>query len=196
MSAIHAHLPPGVRFELAFASVIPGKETQLFTEYFPKVGPIIASLGATQVASFAVLESSADIEAPTMGALFQWPTVCAYQDLHQHPEFLNVKHLRDEALSQLWNGHFFAVDKYTAATFDTEKIYAMIVANPGVSVENAELSLGVAADSTNQDYQGRVFSIGVWSDVAQALLDSKTGLVEVFRVKFNPAKPSPIEEGR
>lgn len=107
MTPIQIDLSPDVRFELAFASVIPGKEAQLFSEYFPAVGPVVANLGGVSLASFVILESAADIETPTIGALFQWPTVAAYQALHEDQRFLALKPVRDDALSQLWNGHFF-----------------------------------------------------------------------------------------
>jgi hypothetical protein len=195
MSNIAATLTPGVRFELAFASVIPGKEVQLFSEYFPQVGPIVAELGATQIASFAILESAADIKAPTMGALFKWSTVDAYLALHKDPRFLAVKHLRDDALSRLWNGHFFAAETPISVGFDTGKTYAVVVAPSDVEVADAEMSLNLAPDSTNKDYVGRVLSIAEWSPATQSLLVGGNSKVDIFKVKFNPPNPAATDGG-
>lgn len=195
MTNIKITLAPNDRFELAFASVIPGKEKQLFSEYFPAVGPVVADLGAVPVASFAILESAADIQAPTMGALFQWPTVAAYQALHEDPRFLAIKHIRDDALSQLWNGHFFAVKSPINASINTNKIYAIVVAPSDVKVGHAELALNLAPDSTNKDYVDRTFFIAEWSSAAQSLLERRNSNFDVFKVKFNPSKPAATDGG-
>ena len=188
-------LAPNDRFELAFASIIPGKEEQLFSEYFPAVGPVVADMGAVPLASFAILESAADIEAPTMGALFQWPTVAAYQALHEDPRFLAIKHVRDDALSRLWNGHFFAVETQISASFDPDKTYAVVVASRNIEVGHSEIELTLAADSTNKDYEGRTLFVAEWSPATQSLMDGADSSIDVFKVKFNPANPSTTDEG-
>lgn len=190
MSNLSIQLPPGVRFELAFGSVIAGKEAQLFIEYFPKVGPIVAGHGGQSTASFAVHDSVTELPAPSMGALFQWPTIAAYDALHKDEGFQAIKALRDEAMAHLSNGHFFAVDTMTTATFDPEQIYAVLITPEDTEVPEAVLSLKLAADSTNRGYADRKFTIANWTPGTEALLQAGGNSAEVYKIKFNPPKPN------
>ncbi len=56
--------------ELSFATIKEGMEQQLFQDYFPKVGPIVADLGGKPLGSFAVQASTSKIGQPKMGAFF------------------------------------------------------------------------------------------------------------------------------
>ena len=99
-------LQQGQRSELAFGRVKSGHEDELFGEYFPKVGPILAECGARPSGSFKVL-GSIRAEDAEFGALFIWPSTDTYHEFHADPRFQNLKPLRDEAPSLLSNGQFF-----------------------------------------------------------------------------------------
>jgi len=113
--------------ELAFAAVTPGMEQQLFSEYFPQVGPIIGEYGGSPIASFTVSESHSSLGSPSLSAFFYWPSVDGYDDFHQDERFLTIKHLRDEALDLFSNGHFYQIETTTQVTFEEDREYALVV---------------------------------------------------------------------
>jgi len=117
----------GTAIELSFATVIEGKESQLFTEYFPKVIPIVGEFEGTPMGSFKIQASSSKLGSPKMGAFFQWADLSGFDKLHNDPRFLAIKSLRDEALSFFSNGYFFSVEKDTEISFEDGQTYGLIV---------------------------------------------------------------------
>jgi len=113
--------------EFAFAAVTPGMEQQLFSEYFPQVGPIIGEYGGSPIVSFTVSESESSLGSPNLSAFFYWPNVERYDEFHQDERFLSMKHLRDEALDLFSNGHFYQIETTTQVTFKENKEYALVV---------------------------------------------------------------------
>ena len=101
----------GTVIELSFATIIAGKEEQLFGKYFPRVTPVVSDLGGQPLGSYAVTESSSKLDDPEMGALFQWGSIDDFNKLHKEPRFLEIKHIRDEALQSFSNGHFLPLIK-------------------------------------------------------------------------------------
>lgn len=142
-------LQDGQRLELAFGRVVNGREDQLFGEYFPMVGPILAEYGARPLGSFKVLESIGAEDAE-FGALFIWPSTDTYHQFHADPRFRELKPLRDEALSLLSNGHFFAAADVARDVPDQDLTLKVGVA----PLEEPEplLVLGLADDSPQQKY--------------------------------------------
>ena len=112
--------------ELSFATIKEGMEQQLFQDYFPKVGPIVADLGGKPLGSFAVQASTSKIDQPKMGAFFQWPSIYDYKKLHDDPRFLAVKPIRDETLAFFSNGHFFNVEADKTISFAEGQDYALV----------------------------------------------------------------------
>ncbi|NIZ63232.1 hypothetical protein DL239_19895 [Sedimentitalea sp. CY04] len=190
MSEISIQFTPEGRFELAFASVIEGKETQLFAEYFPAVGPILGEYGGKPAASFVVLKSWTTQPRPTIGALFQWPSISAYHSFHQDKRFLDIKGLRDDALAHLSNGHFFGVDIATTVTFDTDESYAALLVPKNFEVPSALMTLPLAANSTKQRYANHSLVIINWEEAADVLGSIMANSGEIYKFKFNPPKPA------
>lgn len=112
--------------ELSFATIKEGMEQQLFQDYFPKVGPIVADLGGKPLGSFAVEAAVTKIGEPKMGAFFQWPDIEGYKKLHDDARFLKVKPIRDETLSLFSNGHFFSVEADKTVSFAEGRDYALV----------------------------------------------------------------------
>ncbi len=116
----------GTAIELSFASIITGKEPQLFGEYFPKVLPIVGEMGGTSLGSASISGSAAKLGAPKISAFFQWPNQETFARLHKDPRFQEIKALRDQALSLFSNGHFFALEEDAIVTFEEGKSYGLL----------------------------------------------------------------------
>jgi|GEM_PF-6504521 len=117
----------GAAIEFAFAAILPGKEAQLFGEYFPKVGPIVADWGGRSLGSGSVEESVFDEGQPSMLAIFHWDSVQAYNNLHGDPRFQKVKPIRDEAMSFFSNAHFFEVGEKKSVEFKENAQYVLAI---------------------------------------------------------------------
>jgi len=113
----------GKVIELAYATVKPGKEKQVFGEYFPKAGPIVKEYGGKSLAIMNITDVPAgDINAQIVG-FFEWPSVEAFLAFHEDPRYQAIKPLRDDGLSYLNNGNFFTVAEDTTYTFHEDRDY-------------------------------------------------------------------------
>ncbi|MEM7343700.1 MAG: hypothetical protein AAF485_05620, partial [Chloroflexota bacterium] len=100
-------LTKDTKLEFAFGNVIEGKEHQVFAEYFPLVGPVIAEHGSQQLATFVILASNVEGVKPTQGAISQWPEVNGHEKLLSDERFTKHVPIRDEAMDLLSDGHIF-----------------------------------------------------------------------------------------
>ena len=158
--------------ELSFATITPGKEPQIFGEYFPKVLPIVGELDGQSLGSFAVADSASGIGEPKMGALFQWPDLNGFTRLHSDPRFQAIKGIRDEALELFSNGHFFTVENDTEVTFDEGRAYLLRAdwndtANDTV---DALVTLRPSAESPNDRFAPKRVTVSVWDESADELM--------------------------
>jgi len=118
-------LQAGSVVELSLATVKSGFEQQLFEHYFPEVTPIVLGLGGKPLGSFSISHSDSILGNPKMGALFQWPSVDVFNQLHDNADFLKLKPVRDEALEFFSNGHFFLVNEDSQLTIEEAQTYAI-----------------------------------------------------------------------
>ena len=179
-------LPADTLLELALASVIPGMESQYFEDYSPQARPIAMDHGATPVACFNVLEAVTDAPTPTIGAFIQWSSLNAHRELASDPGFLAIKNRRNETMSYLSSGHFFAVAVTTNFTIETDTAYAIIVASVDVNLPETALSLRLSDASPNMDGAGRTLKIAKWTQEAQMLSDMKRSYASIYKIRFNP----------
>ncbi|MGH1344265.1 MAG: hypothetical protein ACRBN8_22090 [Nannocystales bacterium] len=170
-------LSQGQRLELAVARLIEGREDQLFGKYFPTVGPVLSRYDARPAGSFTVV-SSEGLEEPGFGALFIWPSSATFAQFHQDPEFRALAPLRDEALSLLSNGHFFAAKDLAVEVPDED--LALQLVDVGTEIPGTLLSLRAADDSPNDRYAGKALVLCTWSDAATAAKS-----VASCRIRFN-----------
>lgn len=187
MTDISITLPAGTLIELALASVIPGMEAQYFEDFSPRFRPIAKEHGAVRVAHFNVMESMVDTATPTIGAFVQWPSLNAHRELNCDPRFMAIKNRRDETMSYLSAGHFFAVDKTTDVTIDADAAYAIAISSIDIALPEAVLSLGLSNTSPNMGYAGRTLTITKWTQEAQMFADVKQSDASVYKIIFNPA---------
>lgn len=129
----------GTVIEMSFARIKEDQESKLFGQYFPMVMPILNELGGQSLGSFTVTESYSKLNQPHMCALFQWPSLEAFEALHKDPRFLDIKGIRDEALEFLSNGHFFEVKENTEVSFFKGQSYFLSATNYSSNyVQNTE----------------------------------------------------------
>ncbi len=112
-------------YELAYVSIIPGMEGQVFKDYFPKALPLAAKYGGKSMGMLAVPGVQDGNKQAQMVAIFEWPSVDAWFALHDDPEFKKIVHIRDEALAFGNPGNFYTVGEDTTATFSEGKMYEL-----------------------------------------------------------------------
>ena len=177
-------LEAGSVVELSLATVKSGFEKQLFGHYFPEVTPIVLGLGGKPLGSFSISHSDSILGNPKMGALFQWPSVGVFNQLHDNTDFLKLKPVRDEALEFFSNGHFFLVNEDTQLTIEEAQTYA-ISTHQSRKVHSADmLNLIAEETSMNSDYTANNLAIALWSKHHY----SKSINTEVFKCQFNFAE--------
>ncbi|GAB4194885.1 MAG: hypothetical protein Tsb002_26810 [Wenzhouxiangellaceae bacterium] len=117
----------GTVIEFAYAKIKPGKEPQLFGEYFPQVGPILQRYGGKGLGMFMIGDTITEKNGPdvqvTVASLFEWPDVDTFLRLHQDPEFLKIAPIRDEAMTFFNNGNFYTVQNDVTVTFREDRVY-------------------------------------------------------------------------
>ncbi|MEM7130502.1 MAG: hypothetical protein AAF702_29530 [Chloroflexota bacterium] len=178
-------LTKDTKLEFAFGSVIEGKEHQVFAEYFPLVGPVIAEYGSQQLATFAILASNVDGVKPTQGAISQWPEVKGHEKLVGDERFARHVPIRDEAMDLLSDGHIFdTTDNEIEISSDEE--YGFMVSSEIPSHLNSLVQLDLAEGSFNQEYSDRSLVLFPWSSDAEKLLERNQGDSTVLKVQFNP----------
>ena len=185
MTNINVDFKTGKVIELAFATIIEGKEDQFFGEYFPRVMPIASELGGQPLGSYSVIESRSQLDDPKMGAFFQWDSIDAFEQLHNDPRFLDIALLRDTALSSFTNALFYSVEQDTTVNFEEGEVYALIA-----HLEEYEccmsaplLELTPASDLKNQEYAPINIQLFKWSKCCDTILQE--GKADIFKFTFN-----------
>ncbi len=180
--------------ELSFATVIDGKESQLFGAYFPKVIPIVAEFGGTPMGSFTIGKSASKLGAPKMGAFFQWPEPDSFQKLHEDPRFLAIKSIRDDALSFFCNANFFCVEEDTEVIFEEGQEYALVaewgeLENEAQSDFSSLVRLTPASGAANEGYRPAQIHIARWNENCEHALEtaelSQNRTRDVFKFAMN-----------
>ncbi len=113
-------LTPDTAIEIAFSSIEPGMEEQLFGSYFPQVMPIVAEYGGNFLASFSVTEGQIEGETPQAIALFEWPSVDAFRAIGEDPRIPPLVSIRNETLSYINEANFFTVAAPVTLTVDPD----------------------------------------------------------------------------
>jgi uncharacterized protein (DUF1330 family) len=181
----------GTAIELSFASIISGKEQQLFGEYFPKVTPIVGEMGGKPLGSISISQSAASLGKPQMSAFFQWPNTEAFKKLHADPRFQDIMSLRDEALDLFSNGHFFAVDNDTEVRFDRGETYGLLAENDGRQASHHEtlVEFVPAGEVVDMDFHPVRVRIVKWSEHLDGLLgetmEASASPLDIFKFEFN-----------
>ena len=177
-------LTSDTKLEFAFGKVTEGKEQQVFAEYFPLVGHLMAEAGLQQLATFAVLASNVDGVKPTMGSMSQWPEVRGYEKLINDERFAKHLPIRDEAMDLLSDGHIFdTVD--TGIEVSSDEVYGFIVSGDIPSHINSLVQLHLAEGSFNQEYSNKSLVLFPWNTDAENLLEENQGDSTILKVKFN-----------
>ena len=175
----------GTVIEVSFARINVGKEGQLFGEYFPKVMPILAELGGQSLGAFAIVASNSELEQPQMCALFQWPSLEAFEVLHRDERFLAIKGIRDEALTYLSNGHFFEVLEDISVTFIEGQAYSLKADNfSDARAEDVLLDLKSVRRAKGY-YQLDKISISEWKIYDDSKLTIEEDGGSIFQLKRN-----------
>ena len=177
--------------ELSFATIKEGMEQQLFQDYFPEVGPVVADLGGKSLGSFTIESSASNIGTPKMGAFFQWPDIDAYKKLHDDARFLKVKPIRDETLSFFFSGHFFCVEADEVVTFAEGQDYALVAEwmsgdLVGLTEKMPLVTLKPVVDG---DYAPSKLHIYLWDDAFSNVFASDKGEAantpDIYKFKLN-----------
>ncbi len=111
---------PDTVVEIAFSSIKPGMEEQLFGTYFPQVMPIVGEYGGNFLASFSVTEGQIDGETPQAIALFEWPSVDAFRAIGEDPRIPPLVAIRNETLSFINEANFFTIAAPVTLTLDLD----------------------------------------------------------------------------
>jgi hypothetical protein len=174
----------GTVIEVSFARINEGKEGQLFGEYFPKVMPILMELSGKSLGSFSIVDSKGKLNQPQMCALFQWPSLEAFNKLHADERFLSLKKIRDDALEYLSNGHFFTVLQDTKVTFIDGELYSLNTNNGALAVGDALLNLNLLQHAQG-NYQLDKISISNWDNRDSDALSSEENHIDVYKISRN-----------
>jgi hypothetical protein len=185
MTISNVDFKAGTVIELSFATIIEGKENQLFGEYFPKVIPIVGDLGGQALGSYVVTRSSSQLDDPKLGAFFQWDNIAAFKKLHNEPRFLAIKHLRDSALKSFTNGLFYIVAQDTRVTFEEGESYALIahLEECDSYMSSPLLDLTPAPDANKNTYSPVRIQVSKWNEYSDKILQKSKA--EIFKFIFN-----------
>ena len=118
----HVLFKKGKLIEVAFLSVKEGMGKQLKEEYFPQVMPIVTEYGGKPLMKVGVKNNYSDEIKAQMVVFFEWPSIAKKEAFNKDPRFLEVKKIRDEALSFLKVG-YFAVEEDSPVLLDGNKFY-------------------------------------------------------------------------
>lgn len=158
-------IKPGMRLEFALARIVDGKQEQLFSEYFPNVGPVVGEYGGSNAGGVSIVTSNI-VEEPQMGAMFLWPSAQAYHDLHKDARFVKLKPVRDEAFSYFSNGHFFDAPA-AEIELHNEMDYLIAITDADLPGVTPLLDAPLTSDSPNQSHAGCRLIIAEWNDAAE-----------------------------
>lgn len=184
----------GTVIELSLATVIEGKEQQLFGEYFPQVMPIVSELEGKPLGSFSIEGAVSKFGQPKMGALFQWPNMDGFRKLHNDERFLAIKHIRDETLEFFTNAHFFNVEKDSQVTFEQGQSYALIAnwSDPSLTKHSDNKSLVTFTpmqNPSNDIFNPTQLYLAKWDENVEQLFKatntSESNSIEIFKFVLN-----------
>ena len=156
MKTNQVNFKAGKLIELSFATIQQGQEAKVFNDYFPKVMPIVMSLGAQPLGSFSIHETNSTLGSPKMGALFQWPSIEVFNQLHENTEFLALKSIRDDVMEYFSNGHFFEVQQDCTVTFTEAQRYLLVTDQ---KMDNALLNLTPVNSVASMPFQPNLLQI-------------------------------------
>ena len=177
-------LTKDTKVEFAFGKVTEGKEQQVFAEYFPLAGPIMAEYGLQPLVSFAVLASNIAGVKPTQGSMSQWPEVDRYEKVINDERFAKHRPIRDNAMDLLSDGHIFdTADQDVEVNTDDE--FGFIVSSEVPSHLNSLVQLDLAEGSFNQEYSNKSLVLFPWSNEAEELLAKNQAELTILKVKFS-----------
>lgn len=108
--------------EVALLSVQKGKENQFMQEYFSQVMPVALPYGAKPIASFAVTRKVEGTKPVEMVVFFEWESIEQKRAFEQNPKYLELRNLRDDALTFLSQGYFSVEEDVTYQIADN-KVY-------------------------------------------------------------------------
>lgn len=186
MKELTLSFTPDSLVELSFASIEPGRERQLFGEYFPRVVPVVAEYGGRPMGSFRISDARSGLGQPGMGALFHWPDLAAFQMLHDDARFAELKPIRDDALSLLVNGNFYRVESPQEVTFQEGQEYLLAALPAKGAVVSVAALLQLIRDDGDQEpsrFPAKSVQLLKWNeDLERKLVDAG---VEFFRVAMN-----------
>jgi len=191
MKTVEIKFDSGKATELSFATVKEGMEQQLFQDYFPKVGPIVADLGGKPLGSFTVQAATSKIGEPKMGAFFQWPDIEGYKKLHNDPRFLKVRPIRDETLSFFSNGHFFSAEADDTIIFTEGQDYALVAEWTSGDLVKITDNMPLITLKSIMDgaYAPSKLHICLWDDAFAALVaegkDKAVNAPDIYKLKLN-----------
>lgn len=138
-------------YEIAYASILGGKESEIHNDYFPKILPIAAKYGAKMMAGFEVTAVTGGEMNPQMVAIFEWPNVEAREKLLADKEAQKLFPIRDAALSFIKLA-YYKVDEDVTITFRADKTYEFFNAWLTPEAETALPKYFEASKAPKQNY--------------------------------------------
>lgn len=188
MSSTSITFKAGKLIELAFATLIEGKETQFYEQYLPKVQPIAYELGGQALSTYEVTESCSKLDDLKMGGFFQWESIEAFTKLHNKAEFLAIKPLRDDALKFFINGLFYTVAQDTTVMLEDGESYALIAHLDmfDCCVTSPLLDLTSVVESNKTEYSPVRIQLFKWNECYDTILQE--GKADIFKIKFNTSQ--------
>lgn len=177
----------GTVIEVSFATVKEGMQAQLFGEYFPKVMPIIGEIGGQSLGSFKIENSKSSLDNPQMCALFEWPNLEGFKNLHSDLRFIAIKHIRDDTLSYFLNGLFFTVEEDVEVNFNDKESYILsaVLENAKRLNENPLVNLSKAVVNSDRAYQPTDVQIDLLNEENLELFNKPETHTDVFKLRMN-----------
>lgn len=173
-----------LKLEFAFGKVTPGKEMQLYGEYFPAITPLIGDYASQQVGTFVVISTNNQGITPEMGAFTQWPSLESRKGFYSDPRFIKVKPLLEDSLDLLSDNHFFK-SQDRVIEINTDADYAVVISKNAPVDLTTLLTLPLEEESPQQTYSGKSLTLTLWNENTEKLLQTLATESEVFRIRFN-----------
>jgi len=171
--------------DFAFGTVLKGKESQVYQEYFPMVAPAMHEHALKPLRPYGILASNLQGLVAEQGALTYVSSVTNFQKFYQDPRFVQAKPLRDQAMLFLEDGNLFtSIDIQLSLNSETE--YALIVSETNPLPTPALLELALAESSPNKSYMGKSLFLQPWNETAEQLMLQPAEQTLVFRIQFFP----------
>ena len=146
----------GKVIEIAYASVLGGKEAQLNQEYFAKILPLAAEYGGKMLGSLQVTAVVDGEMSPQMIAIFEWPEIAARDKLLADERAQKLFPIRDEALTFIKLA-YFTVEEDVTVKFREDKTYEFFNAWLTPEAETALPEYFKQSDAPKKKYGPPVF---------------------------------------